>query len=176
MSTLTVEQLKTILPTAKTLIEVFFDPFCAAMDEFEINTPLRMSAFIAQIAVESGCFRYTEEIASGEAYEGREDLGNTEEGDGRRFKGRGLIQLTGRANYQKCHEVLSIDCLKNPEILESPKNACRVAGWYWADRKLNRLADIGNFKEITRRVNGGYNGLQLRNDFYLSSKRILGVV
>ena len=143
-------------------LAVFVEPLNAAMDEFEINTPQRQAHFLAQIAHESGGFNYVREIASGAAYEGRADLGNTEDGDGKRFRGRGLIQITGRSNYGTCGAALDLDLLANPELLESPENAARSAGWFWHSHGLNALADRGDARAITRRINGGINGLQDR--------------
>lgn len=141
----------------------FVEPLNDAMAEFGIDAnPARETHFLAQIAHESGGFRYVRELASGEAYEGRDDLGNTEPGDGVRFKGRGLIQITGRANYADCGAALGLDLLAAPELLEEPVNAARSAGWYWESRGLNELADRGDARAITRRINGGLNGLQDR--------------
>lgn len=130
-------------------------PLNAAMTEFEINTPRRAAAFLAQIAHESGRFIYVREIASGEAYEGRADLGNTEPGDGRRFRGRGWIQITGRSNYRDCGAALGVDLVGSPELLERYGLASRSAGWFWFTRGLNELADVENFRKITLRINGG---------------------
>jgi putative chitinase len=135
-------------------------------EEFQINTPQRLWMFLAQIGHESGQLRYTEELASGEAYEGREDLGNVVSGDGPRYKGRGLIQLTGRHNYAAASKALSLPLLEKPELLAEPENACRVSGWYWNSRNLNSLADMGMFKTITRRINGGLNGYADRYKLY----------
>lgn len=148
----------------------------AAMEEFEINTPKREAAFIAQLAHESGSFRYVREIASGKAYEGRVDLGNTEPGDGVRFKGRGLIQITGRANYQACSVALFGDdrLVASPVLLETPPEACRSAAWFWKSRSLNNLADLGKFLSITKRINGGTNGLADREAYYKRAKEVLG--
>lgn len=141
--------------------EIFFDPLNAAFREFEVNTVPRLAAFIAQVAHESRSLYYKEEIASGAAYEGRRDLGNIYPGDGCRFKGRGIIQLTGRANYKWASDALGIDLVKNPSLATIPEHSCRIACLYWQSRKLNLYADWNNlrgFKEITRRINGGYNG------------------
>lgn len=135
-------------------------------EEFEINTPQRCWMFLAQIGHESGQLRYVEELASGRAYEGREDLGNVVSGDGVRYKGRGLIQITGRHNYAACGAGLSLPLLEKPELLLEPENACRSAGWYWNSRNLNSLADMGFFKTITRRINGGLNGYADRLKLY----------
>lgn len=144
------------------------------MEEFEIDTPLRQAAFLAQIAHESGSLKYVRELASGGAYEGRADLGNTEPGDGVLFKGRGLIQITGRANYRDCGQALGLDLLDDPSALEQPENACRSAAWFWYSRKLNDLADRGDFRTITKRINGGYNGYQDRLKYYERAKKVLG--
>ena len=122
--------------------------------------------FLAQIGHESGQLRYVQEIASGEAYEGRTDLGNTEPGDGVKYKGRGLIQITGKTNYLLCSIALDLDLLNLPELLEQPKYAALSAGWFWYNKNLNSLADLGMFKQITKRINGGYNGYADRYKLY----------
>jgi len=155
---ITIEQLNQIMPHARSKVPVYADALNDAMDEFEINTPTRQAMFLAQVAHESAEFRYVEEIASGAAYEGRADIGNTEPGDGVRYKGRGLIQITGRANYASCGSALGIDCIANPELLESPANATRSAAWFWKKHGCNELADADNFRQITLRINGGLNG------------------
>lgn len=158
MSTVTLEQLQTIMPYARSRAAVFLLPLNDAMDEFGIDTPARQAAFLAQVCHESGSLRYVRELASGEAYEGRDDLGNTEPGDGMRFKGRGLIQITGRANYRECGRALGLPLEDEPELLEQVENACRSAAWFWKSRGLNAFADAGDFRAITRRINGGING------------------
>lgn len=147
-------------------LEKFLEPLNQAMQEFEINTPQRIRMFLAQIGHESGELRYVREIASGEAYEGRIDLGNSQPGDGVRYKGRGLIQLTGRNNYMLCGQALGLPLLQNPELLETPENAARCAGWFWYKNNLNSLADLGQFDKITKRINGGYNGKKDRDRLY----------
>ncbi|MCU4518616.1 glycoside hydrolase [Acinetobacter schindleri] len=124
-----------------------------------LDNPLRFIHFLAQLAHESGNFRYMEEIASGAAYEGRKDLGNTQPGDGKRYKGRGPIQLTGRANYRKYGQQLGIDFENNPEIVAIPSIGLMVACKFWSDNDLNALADKDDVLTITRRINGGTNGL-----------------
>jgi putative chitinase len=171
---ITVEELKEIIPHAGIKVILYLDHLNAAMDEFQINTPERQAAFLAQIAHESGSFRYVKELASGEAYEGRQDLGNTYAGDGVRYKGRGLIQITGRANYVECGLALGADLTHRPELLETPELACRSAGWFWWKRGLNELADKGDFKLITKRINGGYNGYQERLAYFEKAKQVLG--
>ena len=167
-------QLQSIMPFAKARIPAFVAPLNAAMQEFHINTPLRQAAFIAQIAHESGELRYVEEIASGIAYEHRKDLGNTQPGDGMKFKGRGLIQITGRNNYFECGKALGVDLITNPELLETPDLACRSAAWFWTSHGLNDLADKGDFERITKRINGGYNGLKERQSYYAKAMLYLG--
>lgn len=136
--------------------DVFFDAVIHAMAVFEINTPARQAAFLAQIGHESASLKYVEEIASGDAYDTRTDLGNTPEidGDGRKFKGRGLIQITGRDNYEAVGKALDYDFINNPEHLELPGAAAHSAAWFWKSRGLNELADAGKFMEISVRING----------------------
>lgn len=143
-----------------------------AMAEANIKTPLQRSAFVAQLAHESGGFRYLEEIASGRAYEGRRDLGNTQPGDGVRFKGRGYIQLTGRANYAAAGRALGLDLINHPRLAAEPANAARVAAWFWNSRDLNPIAGRGDFREVTRRINGGYNGLADREHYYRLARQV----
>jgi len=145
----------------------------STFDEFEINTPQRLRMFLAQIGHESGQLRYVQELASGEAYEGREDLGNTSPGDGVRYKGRGLIQITGKHNYALCSLGLGLPLLEKPELLEEDQNAVRSAGWFWYKSNLNSLADQGKFQLITRRINGGLNGYADRFKLY---QRALAVI
>jgi putative chitinase len=161
------EQLKLIYKEAPVKrLELFLEPLNRTMQEAEINTPQRIRMFLAQIGHESGQLRYVEELASGEAYEGRTDLGNVEPGDGVKYKGRGLIQLTGRRNYALASLALDIPLLQQPELLTLPENACRVSGWYWDNNNLNALCDQGLFKALTKRINGGYNGYADRYKLY----------
>jgi putative chitinase len=135
---------------------------CAARwfwDYGVMESPLRLAHFLAQLIHESGSFRYMEEIASGQAYEGRKDLGNTQAGDGKRFKGRGPLQLTGRANYRSYGRRIGIDLERHPEIAALPSVGLHIALEYWKDRSLNALADADDVVGITRKVNGGENGL-----------------
>ena len=124
-----------------------------------LDNPLRLIHFLAQLAHESGNFKYMEEIASGAAYEGRKDLGNVMSGDGVKFKGRGPIQLTGRANYRRYGQQLGIDFENNPEIVAIPSIGLLVACKFWSDNGLNELADKDDVLSITKRINGGTNGL-----------------
>ncbi len=163
---ISVDQLRRIMPNLSAAkAQEYLPHLNRAMQEAGINTPQRQEQFLAQLGHESGGLRYMEEIASGAAYEGRRDLGNTQPGDGTRFKGRGPIQLTGRANYAAAGRALGLDLVNNPQQAASPEVGFRIAAWYWQTRGLNNLADQGNFREITRRINGGYNGLADREAY-----------
>lgn len=165
--------------------EKFLQPIIDTCTQYNIDTPARLLCFLAQVGHESGGLYYTEELASGNAYEGRHDLGNTQPGDGPRYKGRGLIQITGRANYAALSDALGTDFINNPSLLggknvtvctdEQLQNAALSAGWYWDKTGLNAYADkidisqtieadpnLQAFKDLTKRINGGYNGLQDR--------------
>jgi predicted chitinase len=131
----------------------------AAMREAHITTQPRARQFLAQVLHESGRLRFFQEIASGAAYEGRRDLGNVRPGDGRRYKGRGPIQLTGRANYRAAGKALGLPLEARPDLAARHAVGWRIAAWYWRTRGLNALADRGDFLGITRRINGGTNGL-----------------
>lgn len=177
MKPLTLEELRKICPhTPAGKLAVFVDPLNEAFDEFEINTHARRAAFLAQAAHESGGFRYMKELASGQAYEGRKDLGNDQPGEGVTFKGRGIFQLTGDTNYQAAGTALYTDpewFRMNPALAEEPINACRIAGWFWKSNGLNELADIGAFRAITKRINGGYNGIEDRIAFHDVAQKVL---
>lgn len=171
---ITAAQLLKIMPYAgQRRAATFIGPLAAAMSEFGISTPARQASFLSQIGHESGQLQYVRELASGEAYEGRRDLGNTMAGDGRRYRGRGLIQITGRANYVACGAALGLDLLGTPELLEQPVNACRSAAWFWKRNGLNELADAGDQVRVTRRINGGTNGLAERLALFEVAKRVL---
>jgi putative chitinase len=164
---ITQSQLKTIYKEADIKLITKYLPFINdVLDEFEINTSPRIRMFLAQMGHESGQLCYTRELASGKAYEGRADLGNTSPGDGVRYKGRGLIQITGKSNYTLMSLGLGLPLLEKPELLELPENATRSAGWFWNKKKLNILADKDKFREITKIINGGYNGYEDRWKLY----------
>lgn len=146
-----------------------------AMVEFGITTKKRQAAFLAQIGHESVSLRYFEEIASGSAYEGRADLGNTRPGDGVRYKGRGPIQLTGRANYRNVGNALGLPLEAKPKMAARLSVGFRTAGYFWQSRGLNGLADQGAFDAISIRINGGENGLQDRRDRHARARAVLGV-
>ena len=164
-----------IYATTSVHIKPFVQWLNLYLPQYGINTPLRLSAFLAQIGHESGRMRYVEEIASGRAYEGRKNLGNTQKGDGARYKGRGLIQITGRANYTELSNDTGVDFVSQPILLSLPKYAVMSACWYWKKRGLNKLADEGRFRDITRKINGGYNGLEDRKKLYINAKRMFNV-
>ena len=152
----TKEQLSKMMPFAtKANINKYYNPLVETMENFQIDTPIRIAHFIAQLAHESGSLRYVRELASGEAYDtGKlaESLGNTPEkdGDGQKYKGRGLIQLTGRNNYKAFDEFLDgeYDLLEHPERVETP---------------------------LLKIINGGRNGLQERMDNLNRAKLVLGI-
>lgn len=149
-----------------------------AMEAGEINTRLRKANFLAQIGHESGSLVYVKELGGPvyfEKYEGRKDLGNTQPGDGAKFCGRGLIQVTGRANYAKASKALFGDdrLLDTPELLEQPEWAAKSAVWYWTTRNLNALADADRFTDTTRAINGGTNGIEDRKARYRLALSVL---
>lgn len=168
---LTEDQLLAVMPRLKKeRAAVLLPHLNAAMTEAEINTKLRMAAFLAQLAHESAQLRYMEEIwgptDAQKRYEGRKDLGNTVAGDGFRYKGRGPIQLTGRSNYKKAGKDLGLDLEGHPEQAATPEVGFRIAGWYWRTHNLNTLADAKNFDGITKSINGGLNGKADRDGYY----------
>ena len=185
---LTTEQLQAIMPLLPAAKRATLFPFLtAAVNEFGIDQPARTAAFLAQLAHESAQFRFMEEIWGPTAAQRRYeppgklagDLGNTDTGDGRRFKGRGPIQITGRANYRRFGDLLGLDLVSAPEQAALPDVAFRIAGLYWSKKGLNELADrvtAEAFREITRRINGGFNGLAERERFYETAKAVLSVV
>lgn len=129
-----------------------------AMREFGITNRPRARMWLAQVGHESASLRYMEEIASGAAYEGRKDLGNTQPGDGRRFKGRGPIQITGRFNYTAAGKALNLPLVSQPQIAAQPQYAFRVSAWWWKNHGLNEISDRNDVNAATRRINGGTRG------------------
>lgn len=138
----------------------------AAIEHAGITDKRERAAFLAQVAHETDGFRTMEEYASGKDYEGRKSLGNTEPGDGEKFKGRGLVQLTGRENYTRAGEALGIDLVNQPELAAHSPHAERIAAWYWADKGIGPLAREGRFESVTRGINGGDNGKTSRREYY----------
>jgi predicted chitinase len=137
------------------------------LNHYKINTPIRLRHFLSQIAHESGGLQYTQEIADGYDYEGRDDLGNVHPGDGPKYKGAGVIQLTGRANYQAFSEAIG-----DPRVMEgvtyvAAKYPFTSAGFWWSNNNMNALCDRGaDVCEVTLRVNGGDNGLEDREHYH----------
>lgn len=170
------EQVIRIMPAAKGRVDRFLVLINRYAPEFGITTSLRMAHYLAQVAHESAELKYTKELASGAEYEGRKDLGNTSRGDGVRYKGRGLIQLTGKANYKAYKEYCGFDVVAKPELLEQPLGATRSSMWYWQTHGLNALADKDDIKAVTRRINGGYNGLADREKYLTRAKKALGIM
>ncbi|WDZ98000.1 pyocin R, lytic enzyme [Herbaspirillum sp. WKF16] len=163
--TLTLQQLKTIMPAAARA-SLFLDPLNAAMAEFGIDTRLRVAAFLAQVGHESGQFQFMEELASGAAYDGRVDLGNTNpeavriaaahgSTPGKFWKGHGPIQITGYNNHLAAMLALHVDCVEQPRLLCEPVNGCRAAGWFWETHGLAKWADAGDIDGVSDVVNRG---------------------
>jgi len=181
------DQLKKCLPYAtEERIEAFLPYLNYGMDKYQINNYNRISCFLPQIAHESGCLKYVLEIADGKAYEGRIDLGNADIGDGPKYKGRGLIQITGRNNYITLAEEFAVDFVNHPELLEQPMHAANSACWFWKWRSLNEIADkpddwvkewkgrkYNRFEWITVKINGGLNGLADRLKYFEIAKSVL---
>ncbi|MFL1558563.1 glycoside hydrolase family 19 protein [Pseudomonas sp. O11] len=174
---ITEQQLLQILPNAGRQAGVFVSALNTAMNRFAIVGTPRAAAFVAQVGHESGQLRWVREIwgptAQQSGYEGRADLGNTVPGDGSKYRGRGLIQITGRANCAACGEALGLDLINEPELLELPQNAAMSAAWFWSTRGLNTLADQKDFTKITRRINGGLNGQDDRRALYDKALQVL---
>lgn len=185
---LTINQMVMAFPLARLKnLETHLPYINEAMPKYGINTHNRVDFFLAQVGHESGNFEYTEEIASGRAYEHRDDLGNLKRAaldaahakgstTGRFYKGRGLIQITGYNNYRACGESLNIDLVNNPQLLSTTEYAALSAGWFWFANGLNEISDTGDFKRCTRRVNGGYRGFKDRKKHLVNVKEALGHV
>lgn len=173
MEPLTVEQLKAISTyISDSNANNYLPQINATLAKYQINTPMRVCHFLAQIIHESGSFNYTKELDGGDAYEGRADLGNNQPGDGPRYKGRGFIQLTGRANYQAYSGAIGVDVISNPDLVATDYPA-DVSGWFWEQHHLNYLADQDGLTAITKIINGGTNGLQDRLFWLGKAKNVL---
>ncbi|ROM57869.1 lysozyme [Pseudomonas poae] len=182
---ITQQQLVKILPQARNYAGFFISALNRAMMRFHIDSPKRTAAFLAQTGHESAQLRYVRELG-GDQYLSKYDtgslaarLGNTPEadGDGQKYRGRGLIQITGRRNYQACSQALFGDdrLLQQPELLEQPQWACESAAWFWQNNGLNELADKNQFTTITQRINGGLNGMEDRLQLWARAKAVLCV-
>ncbi|MGY2200009.1 glycoside hydrolase family 19 protein [Pseudomonas gingeri] len=180
---ITEQQLLQIMPNAGPKAGVFVPALNTAMSRHSINTPKRIAAFLAQIGHESAQLRYVRELGS-DQYLSKYDtgalalrLGNTPDadGDGQRYRGRGLIQITGRSNYRQCSLALFGDerLLQQPELLEQPQWAAESAAWFWEQQGLNALADADQFNSITRKINGGLNGLEDRLQLWVRARAVL---
>ena len=201
---ITAEQLQEAFDLEDGTAEKYIDALNAAMDEFEINTPQRRAMFLAQCCHESGHFRAVSENLNYKAdslsrvfpkyfkdvdpndyakqpekianrvYGSRMGNGDEASGDGYRFRGRGLIQLTGKSNYVACSEDLEVDLIENPDYLLSPEGAARSAAWFWDSRDLNDLADAGDVVGATKKINGGTIGLEERTELYEEALKTFG--
>jgi putative chitinase len=184
----------------------WLEPLLETFEKYQINTPKRQACFLGQTMHESGSFKFTrenlnysakalmatwpsrfpdldvamqyerqpEKIAN-KVYSGR--MGNTEDGDGAKYIGRGLIQVTGKENYTHCGEALGVDLVANPQLLEEPRYAALSAGWFWNKKGLNALADEGtkdSFEVMTKRINGGLLGLDDRKSKMIEVLKVLG--
>jgi putative chitinase len=181
--TVTQQQLQIVMPNARSQAGVFISALNCAMTHRNINTAKRIAAFLAQVGHESGQLQYVRELGNNQ-YLSKYDtgtlasrLGNTPEvdGDGQKYRGRGLIQITGRNNYRECSLGLFGDerLLALPELLEQPQWAAESAAWFWDQNGLNELADRDQFNSITRRINGGLNGLQDRLQLWARARAVL---
>lgn len=181
---LTDSQLQQIMPTLTAQKRQMYLPFLnAIMPMYDITTPLRQAAYLAQIAHESGELKFWEEIwgptAAQKRYEPPSDLatrlGNTQPGDGKRYKGRGPIQITGRFNYRKYGQLVGVDLEGNPDLASTTQVGFETSCQFWQVNGLNELADIPDFTSITKRINGGLNGQASREKYYERAKQALGV-
>jgi predicted chitinase len=156
---------KPVKAAPKTYVPVTNSPFEISLRKAAIGARIlgaELAAFLGQCAHESAKFTTTKEFADGSKYEGRTDLGNIKPGDGPKYKGRGFIQITGRANYTQAAKDLGIDLVNHPEIAEKPDVAAKVSLWYWQKRVQPKISNFANTKAVTKKVNGGVNGLQQR--------------
>lgn len=169
------DQLLTIMPKlGPSRAARYVEPLRKAMRESGITTPQRVAAFLAQVAHESGELRWWTELWGPTAQQRRYDppdplaarLGNTERGDGFRYRGRGPPQLTGKANYRRAGNALGLDLVEEPDLAAEPEHGFRVAGWFWTEIGGNMYADRGEFDQITRAWNGGQNGADSRRAYH----------
>jgi len=203
MSIVTFEQLNDFFEdTSEDIIERFVEPLNEVLAFYEINTPERISMFLAQVGHESGGLRTIKENINYSAeglkrvfpkyfrtvnpadyakkpekianrvYASRMGNGDEASGDGFRFRGRGAIQLTGRSNYTTCGADLEVDLINNPDWLEEPEGAIRSAAWFWDSRDLNQWADAGDIVTVTKKINGGTIGLEDRQSHYAAALEI----
>lgn len=180
--TITPEQLSEILGKNKLgadFIKKKTDALNQVFTKYSINTPVRVCHYLAQVLHETGGFVYKEEIwgntKAQSGYDTRTDLGNTPEadGDGKRYKGRGDLQITGRTNYKAISKALGVDFLLKPELLITEPYCSLCGGWFWHTRGLNKFADTDNLNAVTKRINGGNNGIEDRRNWLLKCKSVL---
>lgn len=180
---ITEQTLRRMMPAAGARLDAHLPYVVPAMIKGDIKTPDRIAAFLAQLAHESGEYRHMQEIwgptEDQRGYEGRGDLGNIYPGDGRRFAGHGPIQITGRANHRACGQALGLDLESEPTLLTRPEYGTAAAVWFWTQGNgkidLSLLADRGWFKTITKVINGGYNGLSDRRQYWDRNRALLGL-
>ena len=198
---ITMQQLLQILPNAGTVAGVFIPVLNTAMGRYQIVGTKRIAAFIAQVGHESCQLtrlvenlnysadalcktwpsRFSMELASAVARKPEQianiaygnRMGNTAPGEAWKYRGRGLIQITGKDNYRACGEALGLDLIAHPELLEKPQHACMSAAWFWATSGLNTLVDAGKFDAITQRINGGQTGAADRQALYARTLKVL---
>ena len=198
---ITVQQLLQILPNAGQVAGVFVPVLNTAMNRYQIVGAKRIAAFIAQVGHESSQLtrlvenlnysadalrktwpsRFSVELAADVARKPEQianiaygnRMGNTAPGDGWRYRGRGLTQITGKNNYRACGEALGLDLIAQPELLEKPPHASMTAAWFWSSNGLNTLADAGKFETITQRINGAQNGAADRQALYARALKVL---
>ena len=170
----TAKLLRRLCPSAKQeIIEGVAEYFNKHAEKYSVTSEDRVCHFFAQSAHESAHFMTLTEYADGSAYEGRSDLGNTQPGDGVRYKGRGIFQLTGRANYRAYGQKLGLDLENNPQLAQTPEVSVLTALEYWKDRKLSDYADQNNVEMITRRINGGLNGFEERKHYLEAMRKLI---
>ena len=178
---LTEQTLRQMMPHAGDRLTPHLPYIGPAMAEGGIDTPRRIAAFMAQLAHESGGFRHMEEIWGPTedqlGYEFAARLGNTQPGDGKKFKGHGPIQVTGRENHRRCGQALGLDLEKDPTLICRPEHGTRSAVWFWNDKVggLSPIADQDWFRLLTRLINGGYNGLEDRLVYWHRNRQLLGL-
>jgi putative chitinase len=182
------EMLASALQIPLARASLWADPLSAAMTRFAIDTPARQAAFVAQCGHESGRFVWLRELwgptPAQRLYEPAsvkaKELGNTQPGDGFRYRGGGLIQVTGRYNFRVLGQKIGIDLEGNPDLIAQPGNACIASGQFWADHNLNAYADAGSFLTLSRAINLGNpsssampNGMDDRTLLWTSCKAAL---
>lgn len=176
---LTSSILLSIMPKSGENAYVYLEPLQRAMARYKVDNKLEVAAFLATIAEESGELRYVKEIwgptEAQKRYEFSKTLGNIQEGDGKKYCGRGLIEVTGRNNYLRYGALMGLDLLNRPELLEQPVYAADSAALFWWDHNIDAFADRGDFRRVTRIVNGGLTNWEKREEYYKIAKSVLRV-